>query len=286
MAAIVYQTNKKTGIIYAYESKSYWDKDKQQSRAKRICIGRLDPETKAIVPTRKRLSLPLVKEKGKPGPVPVPVASRKFYGATNLFDQIGEVTGVSRDLQACFPDHYRQILSIAYYLILEDRNPLSRFPRWASTHHHPHGEVITSQRSSELFASITEEARQKFFRLQGKRRVEQEYLAYDSTSISSYSQSLRQVRYGKNKDHEHLAQINLTLLFGQDSRLPFYYRKLAGNISDVKTIKKLLADMNTMGYKKIKVVLDRGFLQRRQYQRVVSAPPEVPDRWETIPATG
>ena len=26
MAAIVYQTNKKTGIIYAYESKSYWDK--------------------------------------------------------------------------------------------------------------------------------------------------------------------------------------------------------------------------------------------------------------------
>ncbi|MBU4394787.1 MAG: transposase, partial [Proteobacteria bacterium] len=257
MAAIVYQTNKKTGIIYAYESKSYWDKDKQQSRAKRICIGRLDPETKAIVPTRKRLSLPLVKEKGKPGPVPV--ASRKFYGATNLFDQIGEVTGVSRDLQACFPDHYRQILSIAYYLILEDRNPLSRFPRWASTHHHPHGEVITSQRSSELFASITEEARQKFFRLQGKRRVEQEYLAYDSTSISSYSQSLRQVRYGKNKDHEHLAQINLTLLFGQDSRLPFYYRKLAGNISDVKTIKKLLADMNTMGYKKIKVVLDRGF---------------------------
>ncbi|MBA3005600.1 MAG: transposase, partial [Desulfocapsa sp.] len=59
MAAIVYQTNKKTGIIYAYESKSYWDKDKQQSRAKRICIGRLDPETKAIVPTRKRLSLPL-----------------------------------------------------------------------------------------------------------------------------------------------------------------------------------------------------------------------------------
>ena len=259
MAAIVYQVNKKTGITYAYESKSYWDKDKQQSRAKRICIGRLDPETKEIVPTRKRSSPSLVKEKGKPGPVPVMVATRNFYGATNLFDQIGEITGVTRDLQVCFPDLYRQILSIAYYLILEDRNPLSRFPRWARTHHHPYGEAITSQRSSELFASISEDARQKFFRLQGKRRVEQEYLAYDSTSVSSYSQSLRQVRYGRNKDHEHLAQINLTLLFGQDSRLPFYYRKLAGNISDVKTIKKLLADMNDIGYKKIKVVLDRGF---------------------------
>ena len=89
--------------------------------------------------------------------------------------------------------------------------------------------------------------------------MEKEYLAYDSTSISSYSQCLRQVRYGKNKDHEHLAQLNLCLLFGQQSRLPFYYRKLAGNIPDVKTLRKLLHDMHTLGYEKVKVVLDRGF---------------------------
>jgi len=51
----------------------------------------------------------------------------------------------------------------------------------------------------------------------------------------------------------------LALLFGQQSRLPFYCRKLAGNIPDVKTLRKLLADMNTLGYEKIKVILDRGF---------------------------
>jgi transposase len=258
MAAIVYQTNKKTGVTYAYESISYWDKDKQQSRAKRKCIGRVDPETKKIIPTRKRKK-PVVAVRARRGPAPITYASRKFYGATYLFDRIGSQTGVTKDLRTCFPDSYRQILSIAYYLILEDKNPLSRFPRWANTHRHPHGQAVSSQRSSELFASITEDARQHFFRLQGKRRVEREYLAYDSTSISSYSKSLRQVRYGKNKDHEHLAQINLTLLFGQQSRLPFYYRKLAGNIPDVKTLRKLLSDMNTLGYEKIKVILDRGF---------------------------
>jgi transposase len=198
---------------------------------------------------------------GKPkrGPAPITWTARCFYGATYLFDRIGEDTKVTQDLKTCFPESCRQILSIAYYLILEDKNPLSRFPRWAALHRHPHGESISSQRSSELFASITEEARQRFFRLQGKRRVGREYLAYDSTSISSYSKCLRQVRYGKNKDHEHLAQINPTLLFGQQSRLPFYYRKLAGNIPDVKTLRKLLADMNTLGYEKIKAVLDRGF---------------------------
>ncbi|KJS28349.1 MAG: hypothetical protein VR64_24950 [Desulfatitalea sp. BRH_c12] len=166
--------------------------------------------------------------------MPVTRTKRSFYGATYLFDRIGEDTGVTEDLKTCFPESYRQILSIDYYLILEDRNPLSRFNRWAAVHWHPHGDSISSQRSSELFASLTDEARQRFFYLQAKRRVDKEYLAYDSTSVSSYLKSLRQVRYGKNKDHEHLAQINLSLLFGQQSRLPFYYRKLAGNIPDVE----------------------------------------------------
>ena len=258
MAAIVYQTNKKTGIIYAYESISYWDKEKQQSRAKRKCIGRVDPETQKIIPNRKRKE-PTIKENSKRGPAPITWTARRFYGATYLFDRIGKDTGVIEDLKSCFPDKYRQILSIAYYLILEDKNNLSRFPRWAALHRHPHGEAISSQRSSELFASITEEARQRFFKLQGKRRAEKEYLAYDSTSVSSYSKCLRQVRFGKNKDHEHLPQINLSLLFGQQSRLPFYYRKLPGNIPDVTNLRKLLVDMNTLGYEKIKVVLDRGF---------------------------
>ena len=259
MPAIVHQVNKKTGVTYVYESISYWDKDKRQSRAKRRCIGRIAPGTKEVIPTQKREAPTGRGKEAKRGPVPITRTARCFYGATYLFESIGDDTGVKEDLKTCFPESYRQILSIAYYLILEDRNPLSRFPRWAAIHHHPHGDVISSQRSSELFASITEEARQRFFRLQGKRRMEKEYLAYDSTSISSYSRCLRQVRYGKNKDHEHLAQLNLSLLFGQQSRLPFYYRKLPGNIPDVKTLRKLLADMNTLGYEKIKVVLDRGF---------------------------
>lgn len=56
-----------------------------------------------------------------------------------------------------------------------------------------------------------------------------------------------------------MPQINLAVLFGEQSHLPFYYRKLPGNIPDVKTLKKLLADMNTLDYEKFKVILDRRF---------------------------
>lgn len=261
MAAIVYQTSKQTGITYAYESVSYWDKEKQQSRAKRKCIGKVDPVTKEIIPTRKK-NVPTVsveKETLKRGPAPTTEIARGFFGATYLFDEIGEKLGVISDLKACFPDTYKQILSMAYYLIMEDKNSLSRFPKWAATHKHPHGKNIPSQRSSELFVSITEEARENFFRLQGKRRTENEFWAYDTTSISSYSKCLRQVHYGVNKDHDLLPQINVAMLFGEQSNVPFYYRKLAGNITDVKTIKNLLADMDFLGYSKVKLVMDRGF---------------------------
>lgn len=52
--SIVYQTDKRSGITYAYESKAYWDKKKQQSRSKRTLIGRVDPETGEIKPTDGR----------------------------------------------------------------------------------------------------------------------------------------------------------------------------------------------------------------------------------------
>lgn len=64
---------------------------------------------------------------------------------------------------------------------------------------------------------------------------------------------------GITRSHDPLAQINLALLFGEESQLPFYYRKLSGNITDVKTVKNLLADLDYFGYQKVHMVMDRGF---------------------------
>ena len=260
--AMVKQLDKRSGITYVYESVSYWDREKKQPRSKRTLIGRLNPITGEIVPTDGRGKRRAQKEADpivRKGPVPVARTSRLFFGATYLLDQIGEVTGLTADLKACFPKTYKQIQSIAYYLVLEDQNPLFRFKKWAAIHRHPYGKDIPSQRSTEIFQSVTEEAKMHFFRLQGKRRAEKEYWAYDSTSISSRSETLRQVKYGKNKDDDHLPQINLALVFGEESRLPFYYRKLAGNIPDVKTIQELLRELDVLGYEKIKLVMDRGY---------------------------
>ena len=161
MASIVFQKDKRSGITYAYESVSYWDKEKQQSRAKRTLIGRVDEKTGEIVPTDGRNRKKKDEESpAKPGPVPAAQTTRTFYGATYLFDAIGQKLGITEDLK-CFPKTFKQILSIAYYLILEDKNPLYRFEKWGR-HKHPYGKDIGSQRSSELLPQSSRRLKPSF----------------------------------------------------------------------------------------------------------------------------
>jgi len=62
MMAVIYQHDKRSGITYAYESYSYWDKEKKMTRAKRKLIGRLNKETGEIVPTDGRNRAEKLKE--------------------------------------------------------------------------------------------------------------------------------------------------------------------------------------------------------------------------------
>ena len=51
--AIIDVHNKKRGITYVYDSHSYWDKELKQPRSRRRLLGRRDPDTGELVPTRK-----------------------------------------------------------------------------------------------------------------------------------------------------------------------------------------------------------------------------------------
>jgi hypothetical protein len=65
------------------------------------------------VPTRayNKKKQETIEVQAKPGPVLMTKYQRSFFGATYLFDQIGDLTGVTADLKACFPNDYKRILS-------------------------------------------------------------------------------------------------------------------------------------------------------------------------------
>ena len=116
--ARVYVKNKSNGTTYVYESENYWDREKKQSRSKRVCIGKLD-EDGNFVPSARFNKLVPESITTKQGPVPATHTRRLYYGATYLLDRIGEKLGITSDLKKCYPNSYRQLLSVVYYLILD-----------------------------------------------------------------------------------------------------------------------------------------------------------------------
>ncbi|MCX6056083.1 MAG: transposase, partial [Chloroflexi bacterium] len=123
---------------------------------------------------------------------------------------------------------------------------------------------MSSQRISELLMAMTSEERELFYQSWCTLRSEQEYLALDITSVSSYSQLIDEVEWGYNRDHEQLPQINLCLLMGEISKLPIYQTLYSGSLKDVSTLKTTLAKMDAVtNGKPLVIVMDKGFFSAK-----------------------
>lgn len=244
---------KKNGVKYVYSVEGYWDKDKKAPRNRQVCLGRLDEKTGEVIPSSRKKRV--AKRAAK---APEVTATSKIIGPSLLLDKISHEIGLPKVLRRCFPNCHLQLLSLAYFLV-QKGHALSRSEIWSATNVHPLGEVMPSQRTSELLNSITEDGRQMFFSKWMKTICAKEYLCYDITSISSYSEGNEYVRWGHNRDLEKLPQVNLAMLFGQNSGLPAYYRRLPGSIPDVATLKTTMDALDFIENKKLTFVLDRGF---------------------------
>jgi transposase len=247
----IIQTNKRTGIQYVYESESYWDKNKKQSRYKpRKLIGHIDKATGELVPNR---AMKVSRAN--------PLSQRLFCGTTHLLENLSQQIGLTDDLTNAFPDSSKAILSVSQFLLSEGSSTMARFTRWSRTHAHPLKQEMSSQRLSELFESVSQDRLEAFSRARIQRAGD-EYWFYDTTSISSYSEYIESVRWGKNKDHVPLPQLNIAAVMDAGSKLPVYFKNIAGNINDVSTIRSLLADAGQLGAGRMRLCLDRGFYSR------------------------
>jgi transposase len=245
------QTNKRTGIEYVYESESYWDKNKKQSRYKpRKLIGHIDKATGKLVPNRATKA-----------PQTAPLSKRLFCGTAHLLENLSLQIGLANDLTNAFPNCSKAIMSVSQYLLSEGSSTMARFTRWSRTHAHPLGQEMSSQRLSELFESVSQDGLEALSRARIQRAGD-EYWFYDTTSISSYSEYIESVRWGKNKDNVPLPQLNIAAAMDAGSKLPVYFKNIAGNINDVSMIRSLLADAGQLGAGRMRLCLDRGFYSK------------------------
>ena len=236
---------KPNGAAYVYSVESYWDKEKKAPRNRQVCLGRLNEETGEIIPSKRMAR----KEKDAENPPDIQ-ANAKVYGPYALLMKVAKDVGLPTLLKQSFPSIHEEILSLAFFFVQKGL-ALSRCERWSENSEHPCGHPISSQQVSALLKLIIENDRQYFLSLWLKRLAEKEMLCYDITSISSYAGANEYVRWGKNRDNEDLPQINLAMLFGQESGLPAYYRRLPGNINDVSTLETTIKTLDYLGKVKL-----------------------------------
>ena len=244
---------KPNGTTYVYKIiDDYWSKEHKQMRNKQVCIGKLDPETGELIPSKRLDKMP----------PPATTASTTVIGPTLVLEKVVRDIGLEVALKQAFPNSWKQILTLSYFLVCKG-DPLVHADAWCRNHEVPEKGSYASQRLSEWLSNITEDERQTFFKIWKRYVSEKDYLCYDITSISSYSELNEYIRHGYNRDNESLPQINLAMVHSQNSRLPVTYRFLPGSINDVSSLKKLLGTFNKMEYPKLTLVLDRGFYSEK-----------------------
>ena len=88
------------------------------------------------------------------------------------------------------------------------------------------------------------------------------------------------LEWGYNRDKEKLPQINIGMYYGEQTKLPLYYRVYPGSISDKAHLKYMIADNDFINGQKTRFVMDRGFysadnlryLTERGYRFVIALP--------------
>jgi transposase len=123
--------------------------------------------------------------------------------------------------------------------------------------------TLSSQRTSELLLKIHPEEYNHFFKIWINFIREKECIAFDTTSIPSYSEYNELVEYGKAKSNPELQQVNLCLLYGEKSQLPIYQNVYSGSLNDVSTILGTIKEFEVIaGTSDILIVNDKGFYSK------------------------
>lgn len=245
------------GDIYVYRRITVYDQKTRKTKTlKNELIGKIPAGKSEMVPTRPK------KQKTSDNDVEQ-IASRKHVGATDILDWVAKASGIDEDLLAAFPEggDAAKIASIARYWVATDGQSLPRMESWQMMHRIPYESGISEGVYGSLFQNIgvNEDGVQAYFSARSDRLDGKDTIAFDSTTVSTYSTNQIEARYGFNKDADGLPTIKLLTLYSVNSHEPMAFCKQPGNLSDVVCIENAIRQIQCLNTGKPLVVTDNGY---------------------------
>jgi hypothetical protein len=255
----IIRNTQKNGDIYVLERQTIYDADKKRNKVLSTkLLSKIPKGAGTPVPTRPKKPS---SETGEANGGDI-TASRDHIGMMEIIDHIGAVSGIDRGVYGNTDTGTAQkIISIARYLLATDGQSLPGILAWQFNHPLPYEDGISEGIYHDLFAKVgrDESLQQNFFASRCADIKGRAVLAYDSTTISTYSENQIEARYGYNKDGDGLKTIKLLTLYSIDTRQPVAFTKQPGNLPDVVTIENALKQLSAFGLGDAEIVTDNGY---------------------------
>ncbi len=252
------------GDIYVYERiTAYNAKIRKTYTVSQKLKGKIKSGTQEMVPTRPK------KRKGEKSFVG---AVRMHTGLTDILDWVGKTSGIDNDVFLSFSEgDAAKILSIARYWIGTGGNTLPRLESWQVMHTLPYSEGISEDVYSDLFKDVgrNEDGVQSYFSSRAEHLDKSMVLAFDSTTISTYSENQTEARRGFNKDGDGLNTIKLLTLYSVKAREPLAFAKQPGNVPDVISIENTIDQLKCLNLESPLIVTDNGYYSQKNMMEFV-----------------
>jgi transposase len=247
----------KSKYPYVFRVLKTFRNEKGQPTNQKVSIGKLDTETGMLIP-----NITYYRYYGEETSPKTVVPQHEFgakyeVGVPFFTDWIFSSLGIDKMLdESLGPFKAARARTVAAYMLAEG-NVMSGIDQFCE-------DTLLSGRMSDqdasrLFSSIRNEQRMKFFESWVKQRPQNEYLAYDVTSFSSYSEGITDTEWCYNRDGDKLPQFNLGMYIGYESHLPVFYVTYPGSIIDKSYLPCMMAYNKDLGIKDVSFVMDRGF---------------------------
>ena len=264
----------KNGDIYVIERQTRYDPVKKYNvvLSSRI-VGKIPKGETSVVPTRPKRSSGEKVSISKVSDPPV-TASRRKVGMMDIVDHIGKASGIDDAIYASTDQGTAQkILSLARYLLATNGQSFPGITTWQFTHPLPYEDGLTEDIYHDVFEAVgrDESLIQSFFESRLSSLGGKALLAYDSTTISTYSGRISEARYGFNKAHDGLETVKLLSLYSIETRQPVAFTKQPGNQPDVITIENALKQLQVLGINNAEIVTDNGYYSEKNLAELLHA---------------
>ena len=270
----IVQQKQKNGDIYVIERKTKYDPVKKFNvvLSSKI-LGKIPKGEEEMVPTRPKRpnGTKVLNSKEQQSEI---TASRRKVGMMDIIDHIGKISGIDDAIYANTDKGTAQkVISLARYLLATDGQSLPGITSWQYSHPLPYDEGLSESIYHDLFTDVgrNESLMQSFFASRIEKAGDTALLAYDSTTISTYSKQISEARFGFNKAHDGLPTVKLLSLYSVETRQPVVFTRQPGNQPDVITIENALKQLQVLGIKKAEIVTDNGYYSEKNLAEMLHA---------------